>query len=1460
MFKFVHTAYYNSSKNQHTGFEIHSTSKVVDEPFIQLLQDLIKDDHPVVVVNAQAELPPYWQTRLLQPMFEDAEIQHISALAIQLYQLSPIISHPIKATLTQLDSVIYLLQTAQYFISTNSNPNCFAVRNVAVLKQNNTTYAVNNLLVDTAPTTEMLLPPESPNIGDQRPLPAHPLAELQIQLEQLKTLPDTSAYPGLDDKPTALHIVMDWGGGVHQWVNDFIHSHDEMHHLVLSSQGEFFRQQQGEQFKLNWQHTEGMQLAAFHLSAPIKITTVQQPQYQQILQSIIRHWDIQLMVVSSLIGHAMDCLGTGLPTLRVLHDYFPHWPSLNAQLDVTQISDADVKQALENSSDEPFGPITLSQLTVWQHTHNQLLEQDNVQIIAPDESVKLNHLKLPHASAFRKTQIIAHATQTIKPINYQANNEPFKVLVLGRISPPKGQQILLQCIQALVDDSSIQFVLLGAGTDSQLFTPFTNTQVIPDYDHAELAEQLQQINPQLALLTSVTAETFSYTLSELLMAGIPVLAHAVGALKTRIKTGKNGLLIKPDAKLLAEHIKALQANPEQLLELHQGALNTQLMTPTQNKMAMAELIDIPDYKQRHYQTQGLLSPQPMVQRLQIEQQAKHQLDSQLKQTAEDLQNKVAWAKELTEQAQHLTHNLELERQEINKLTDTLSAQTAAHKTESNELKQSLNKVKNQLDLVNSELAEALQLRDQLTEEKAQLNQTLHAAQLALEHSQTTIEQIKSSRSWRVTKPLRRFTTYARHKRNALRFRLSQAKGLVKRGLNSLRTRGIKQTAAMTKNKLKKPVVKPTVTAHQVAENYQALSIQSSTKPVVSVIVPVYNHFKHTYHCLESLARLADKTPFEVLVIDDCSTDETPQSIQSISGISYHRQAENGGFIESCNTGAQLAQGQYLVFLNNDTEVLDGWLDELLLTFETQADAGLVGSQLLYPDGRLQEAGGIVFNDASGWNYGRLDSPDAPEYQHLREASYISGASIMISKDLFDALGHFDQRYKPAYYEDTDLAFAVRQVGKKVYYQPHSQVIHFEGVSSGTDLTAGTKKYQVINQQKFLQKWQAELQQQPAPNTDIEIARFQNQPPRVLIFDACTPTPDQDSGSLRMLNLMQIFIDLGYQVSFVPENMAHFDGYTKDLQRLGVECIYAPKYHNAVEYLKAKGQYFETVIVSRYYVAEPLMSVIRSYCPQASLWFDTVDLHYLRETRMAELDQDSQALKTAAITKQKELGIAQACDLTLVVSPYEQQVLAEEKPDLPVAVLSNIHAIHGGHQGYDNSRDIMFIGGYQHTPNVDGILWFVKDIFPIICNQIPDIKLHIIGSKAPQQVSALAAHPNIEFHGFVADIEPFMQNIRVAVAPLRFGAGVKGKVNMSMSYGQPVVGTKVAVEGMYTQHGHDVLMADDANEFAAEVIRIYQDKSLWEQVAQGGLANVQQWFSFAAAKKKVAQLLAKVKRS
>lgn len=684
-----------------------------------------------------------------------------------------------------------------------------------------------------------------------------------------------------------------------------------------------------------------------------------------------------------------------------------------------------------------------------------------------------------------------------------------------------------------------------------------------------------------------------------------------------------------------------------------------------------------------------------------------------------------------------------------------------------------------------------------------------------------------------------------------RFMFHRGLGLVRRGWTSLRTRGWRTTVDRVRAQFHRAAPLPAGTLYApAAVPFAPFTVTTSATPAASIVIPVYNQFAHTLACLRALAEHPPTTAFEVIVVDDGCSDETITALPQITGVRYHRRTQNGGFIAACNDGALLAHGEVLVFLNNDTIPQPGWLEALLGTFAEYPEAGLVGAQLLYPDGRLQEAGGVVFADGSGWNYGKFESPEDPRFCYLRDCDYASGAAIAIPNALFAALGGFDTRYAPAYYEDTDLAFAVRAAGKRVLYQPASRVIHAEGGTAGTDTNVGMKAYQVRNRDTFAEHRRDALAHHLPANTAPTPALLHRQQKQILIIDAQMPRPDHDSGSLRLVNLMRLLRDEGAHVVFLPADRQRVEPYATQLQHLGVETWHAPFAARAPAWLREHGPRFDAVMVSRHYVASEFLPLLRTHAPQARLIFDTVDLHYLRERRGAEVTGDASLARAAERTRALELDVIAKSDVTLVVSDVEHALLRTDAPNARVELLSNLHRIAGAGHAFSQRRDLVFVGGFRHPPNVDAVRWFVLEALPSIRTRLPDVTFHCIGSHTPPEVEALAAHAGVLVHGHVADIDPYMDGCRLAIAPLRYGAGVKGKINLSMAHGQPVVATACAVEGMHLRDGEDVLVADDPQAFADAVVCLYEDEALWRALAHNGLESVAHNFSIEAARETV----------
>ena len=600
---------------------------------------------------------------------------------------------------------------------------------------------------------------------------------------------------------------------------------------------------------------------------------------------------------------------------------------------------------------------------------------------------------------------------------------------------------------------------------------------------------------------------------------------------------------------------------------------------------------------------------------------------------------------------------------------------------------------------------------------------------------------------------------------------------------------------------------------------EVLPFPESDQPKVSIVIPVYNEWVITHRCLWSILQYTEGE-YEIIIADDCSTDETANIANYVTGVTVVRQEENQRFLKNCNRAAEKARGDFLLLLNNDTTVTEGWLAPLLKLFDN-SHVGIVGPKLLFPDGKLQEAGGIIWDDASGWNYGRADDPSRPQYNYVREADYVSGAALMIRRSLWQELDGFDEAFVPAYYEDTDLCFSVRAAGYKVLYQPASAVVHYEGMTNGTDIGGGQKQYQVVNQQRFLEKWQNELAHFHYPNAaQVSRARDRSRDKRsVLIIDHYVPHYDKDAGSRSTWMYIELMLDMGWRVQLIGANFFPHQPYTEKLQQMGVEVLVGEHMaRNLDRWLADNLTDIDQIFLHRPHIAEQFLPHLKKVKSCPPITFIGHDLHFLRTQREFEITGEEKLQKEADTWRRRELAVIEAVDRTFYFSDVEVAELTALSPladvrTLPLYVLEPVELA----RTQTPTSELLFVAGFNHPPNIDAAVWFVETVLPSLRDNIPGLRLHIAGSN-PSQVVLDLASDCVTVHGYVSDEELISLYGRTAcaVVPLRFGAGVKGKVLEAIRYGVPLVTTSIGAEGI--PDALEVMrVADDPQGFAQAVL-------------------------------------------
>ncbi|RJS76062.1 glycosyltransferase, partial [Methanophagales archaeon] len=632
-----------------------------------------------------------------------------------------------------------------------------------------------------------------------------------------------------------------------------------------------------------------------------------------------------------------------------------------------------------------------------------------------------------------------------------------------------------------------------------------------------------------------------------------------------------------------------------------------------------------------------------------------------------------------------------------------------------------------------------------------------------------------------------------------------------------------------------------------------LSFPKFREPIVSIITLMFNKAEFSYQYLESILAHTDVL-YELIIVDNGSIDETTSLLDRVENVTIIKNKENLGFIKGCNQGASKAKGKYLLFLNNDIVVTPGWLSKLVKTIENYPKCGAVGCKLIWPNGKLQEAGSIIWSDGSALGYGRGDNPMRPEYSYLREVDYCSGACLLVRKDLFQSLGSFDERYIPAYYEDSDLCLGIWGLGYKVVFQPNVVVFHHEFTSSSYEKATALME---ANQSKFIAKWKDALRDKLAPSqNNVLFARDIRQGNTILILDDRIPAPYQGAGYPRAYRMLKFLADLGYKVTFFPlGNATPWQPCTNELQQLGIEVFYGENL-DFVKFAKDRAGYYDLILVSRPHNMEKTFDIIKRFFSKAILLYDAEAMFSIREILKAKVKGVKLKEKDVERMINEEINLMKKADLVITVSENEKKMIIEKGELSNVVVWGHPINVKNPKNDFCERKDILFVGGFLalDSPNEDAALYFAKEVFPEIQKQLP-CRFFIAGINPPDSIKKLSSS-SVIVTGYVEDLRGYYEKCRVFVVPHRYSAGIPWKLQEAMSYGIPSVVSELTASQLNLTDGNEVLVARNTKEFVQKIIRLYQDEELWYTLQRNAIKYIQKTCEPEVMKKTLNDIITK----
>jgi len=650
---------------------------------------------------------------------------------------------------------------------------------------------------------------------------------------------------------------------------------------------------------------------------------------------------------------------------------------------------------------------------------------------------------------------------------------------------------------------------------------------------------------------------------------------------------------------------------------------------------------------------------------------------------------------------------------------------------------------------------------------------------------------------------------------------------------------------------------PSGKARICSEVAPVLELPQAESPLISILVLTQDQLEHVGRCISSLARTidAERLPYEVLLVFNGTEPRSVETfLKSVRGVRALPLALNLGFGGGNNYAAERARGEFLVFLNDDAIALPGWLDNLVRTVQTYPNAGAVGSRILFPDASLQEAGGIIWSDGSTRPLGRDAPPGSLAFSYVRPVDYISANGLIMRRADFETLGGFDSRYFPAYYEDTDLCLALRhQLQRELVYEPRAVIKHVEAAST-QDIAFRSFLFR-RNQTLLCEKWGETLATyaSPEPESPVAIARAvlrrRGNPTRVLVVDDRLPDLSKGHGGIGsgFVRAQELFTELAaanMAITIYPADRTH-PPTENSLASLGVDVIEEP----LPEHLSRPEIGYDAVVVSRPHNAGIFLELLRKTLPNASIVYDAEALYHKRLAIQAWLEENAgrRQLRQAERDEMERLEayIARTVDAIVAISYDEREWLEAIPGHAPVEfMVPLLSGIDMGPANPNSRANAVFVAGWldgDDSPNVDALRWYCREVLPHVLAAIPEFRTLVTGKNPPLVVERLADE-NVLILGFVKSISEVYNAARIALAPIRIGAGVKNKTMEALQYGVPVVATTVGAEGMGLRDGVEIDATDDPQEFARRIVALATDDAAWLSRRDALKAQVQAWES------------------